>query len=76
MLDRVDGPGELLDRPRQRLGEVLDQGARGADLPRVDRIGLERRDRGRVAQERRHSNRGAGLEVAVVGARPELVEEA
>ena len=62
------GPGQLLDRLRERGGEVLDHRARRADLAELDLVRVERHDTGRVPQHRREPHRGAGLERAVVDA--------
>ena len=75
VLDGVDRPGQLLDRPRQRVGEVVEQDARRADLAVLDLVGLEGERPAGIAEERGQPDRGARLQVAVVGARPQLLEE-
>ena len=75
VLDGVDRARELLDRLRERGGEVLDDRARRADLAEVDLVRVERHDTDRVPQERRELHRGAGFERAVVVAGAQAVEE-
>ena len=54
VLDRVDRPGQLLDRARQRGGEIVDQRARRADLARLGAgSSSSGASRQRVAQQRR-----------------------
>ena len=75
VLDRVDRPGELLDAGGERGGEVLDDPARRADRAVLDLVHVEREQAGGVAQQRRDAHRGAGLEVTVVAADAQTVEE-
>ena len=75
VLDRVDRAGELLDRLRERGGEILHDRARCADLPEVDLVRVERHDPDRVAQERRELHRGSGFERTVVITGAQTVEE-
>ena len=75
VLDRVDGARELLDGQRQAGGEVVEHDARGADLPELALVRLERHLLEPVAQQRRDANGGARLEVPVVRARAQTVVE-
>ena len=75
MLDRVDGAGELLDRTRERSRHVVDQHARCGHRAGHSLIHLERLILGQIAQQRREANRRRGLEVPVVDAGVQPVEE-
>ena len=59
----------------QAGGQVVEHDAGRADLAELDLVGVERADAGGVAEQRRQPDRGAGLEVAVVRAGAEPVEE-
>ena len=75
VLDGVDGAGELLDALGERGGEVVDHDGRRADPAVLDLVGVERRDAEGVAERRRQAHGGARLEVAVVRAAAQPVEE-
>ena len=75
VLDGVDRAGELLDALGERGGEVVDHDRGRADPAVLGLVGVERRDAEGVAVRRRQPHRGAGLEVAVVGAVAQPVEE-
>ena len=75
VLDGVDGTGELLDALGERGGEVVDHDGGRADPAVLGLVGVERCDAEGVAVRRRQPDGGAGLEVAVVGAVAQPVEE-
>ena len=69
VLDGVDGAGQLVDRPGEGGGEVLDQHGRRADLAVLELVGVERDGPGGVAEQVRDARTAVRrLEVAVVAA--------
>ena len=52
VLDGVDGPGQLLDAARQRVGEVLEEHRRRAHLAVVELVDVERDHADRIPQQR------------------------
>ena len=57
VLDRIDRPGELLDGPRERADEVVEQRRRRADLAGLPLVGLDGMVRQHVAEQRRRGAR-------------------
>ena len=77
VLDGVDRAGQLLDGPGERGGEVVDEHRRRADLAVLELVRLERqRRRWRSAAATPARTAVLRLEVAVVGAAAQAVDEA
>ena len=74
VLDRVDGPGQLLDRPGEGEHEIVDQRGRRTDLARL-RLVLLHRSLGRhAAQQPGQMDGRARLEVPVVAIAAQAVD--
>ena len=74
VLDGVDRPGQLLDRPGQREHEVVDERGRRADLARARLVLLDRALGLHVAQQPGQAHGRARLEVAVVAVAAQPVD--
>src|SRR5262249_58594715 len=76
VLDCIDRTGEIIDALREGGGEVIDDRAGSPDLAQLDLVRVEGRRTRREAQHRRDPHRAARIEMAVVRAGAEPVEEA
>ena len=75
MLDGVDRPGEFLDGAGERRREIVDDRAGRGDLAGCPLVRLERRLAGDVAQQTDQPHGRGRLEMAVVAAGAQAVEE-
>ena len=76
MFDGIDGTCEFFDGAGERRREVVDEQTGRGDRASGTLVGLERRVAGQIAQEADEAHRRAGLEMPVVQAGAQAVEEA
>ena len=76
VLDGIDRTGEFLDGGRQSMRQILDDHAGRPNLAHLHLVALERDHAGGEAQQHRQTRSGRGLEMTVVGAGAQQLEEA